>query len=82
MDWTFAASVGVLGIGDDTRVVLYSTAELFWSTRAWWALYAMGFDNAVVLNGGYQAWTAGDYPVSTVPRGYPPAVFTPRRPRW
>lgn len=76
---SFAASVGALGIGDDTRVVLYSTAELFWATRAWWALYAMGFDKAVVLNGGFQSWTAEDRPVSAEPCAYPPATFTARR---
>lgn len=75
----FAAAVGALGIGDDTRVVLYSTAELFWATRAWWALYAMGFDNAVVLNGGFQSWTAEGRPVSTAPCAYPPATFTAHR---
>jgi thiosulfate/3-mercaptopyruvate sulfurtransferase len=76
---TFAASVGALGIGDDTRIVLYSTAELFWATRAWWALYANGFDNAVVLNGGFQGWSAEGRPVSTAPCTYPPAIFTPHR---
>jgi thiosulfate/3-mercaptopyruvate sulfurtransferase len=76
---TFAASVGALGIGDDTRIVLYSTAELFWATRAWWALYANGCDNAVVLNGGFQGWTAEGRPVSTAPCTYPPAIYTPQR---
>lgn len=76
---TFAAKVGALGIGDDTKVVLYSTAELFWATRAWWALYAMGFDKAVVLHGGYQAWAAEGRPVSTEPCAYAPATFTARR---
>ncbi len=76
---TFAAKVGALGIGDDTRVVLYSTAQLFWSTRAWWALYAMGFDNAVVLHGGFQSWTAEGHPVSTEPCTYPSTTFTPQR---
>jgi thiosulfate/3-mercaptopyruvate sulfurtransferase len=75
----FAAKVGALGIGDDTRVVLYSTAQLFWATRAWWALYAMGCDNAVVLQGGFQSWSAEDRPVSTEPCAYPPATFTPNR---
>jgi len=76
---TFAAKVGALGIGDDTRVVLYSTAQLFWATRAWWALYVMGCDNAVVLQGGFQSWTAEDRSVSTEPCTYPPATFTPNR---
>ncbi len=75
----FAASVGALGIGDGARVVLYSTAELFWATRAWWALYANGFDNAVVLNGGFQSWTAEGRPVSSEPCAYEPAAFTARR---
>ena len=74
-----SAAVGALGIGDGTRVVLYSTAELFWATRARWALYAMGFDSAVVLNGGYQSWTAEGRPVSTAPCAYPPATFTAHR---
>ena len=73
---SFAASVGTLGIGDDTSVVLYSTAELFWATRAWWALYANGFDNAFVLHGGFQSWTAEDRPVSTEPCStVPPNCF-------
>ena len=76
---SFAASVGTLGIGDDTSVVLYSTAELFWATRAWWALYANGFDNAFVLHGGFQSWTAEDRPVSTEPCTYSPATFTANR---
>lgn len=76
---SFAASVGTLGIGDDTRVVLYSTAELFWATRAWWALYSWGCDNAVVLNGGFGGWTAAGHPVSTEPCAYPPTTFTARR---
>lgn len=76
---SFAARVGALGIGDDTRVVLYSTAQLTWATRAWWALRAMGFDNAMVLNGGFQSWTEAGQPVSSAACEYKAAVFTPRR---
>ena len=75
----FARSVGSLGIGDNTKVVLYSTAELFWSTRAWWALYANGFDNAVILNGGLQEWINLGHPISTDPCTYPETTFTPKR---
>lgn len=74
----FAARVGALGIGNDTRVVLYSRTQPFWSTRAWWTLYAMGFDGAKVLNGGYAAWVAAGQPVSSDDDGYPPATFTAR----
>lgn len=75
---TFAAQAGHLGIGDDTRVVLYSRTQPFWPTRAWFALYAYGFDNAMVLNGGMQKWLAEGRPVATEQASYPPARFTPR----
>ena len=39
------------GIGKDTRVVLYDTDGMMWSTRVWWQLRAIGFDNAAVLDG-------------------------------
>ena len=75
----FAKSVGNIGIGDNTRVVLYSTSELFWSTRAWWALYANGFDNAYVLNGGFQGWVSESRQISTKPCNYKATTFTPNR---
>lgn len=74
----FARKAGALGIGDETRVVLYSRTQPFWSTRAWWSLYAMGFDRAAVLHGGYAKWLAEGRPVSTEETRYPAAVFTPR----
>jgi len=74
----FAARMGALGIGDDTRVVLYSRTQPFWATRAWWALYAMGFDGGMVLNGGYAGWVAEGRPVATGEETIPPATFTAR----
>jgi thiosulfate/3-mercaptopyruvate sulfurtransferase len=74
----FATRVGALGIGDDTRVVLYSRTQPFWATRAWWSLYAMGFDRAMVLNGGYNKWVAEGRAVSTDPCTVEAATFTAR----
>ncbi len=74
----FATRVGALGIGDDTRVVLYSRTQPFWATRAWWSLYAMGFDRAMVLNGGYNKWVAEGRAVSTDPCTVEAAAFTAR----
>lgn len=73
----FARRVGALGIGDSNRLVLYSRTQPFWSTRAWWAFHAMGFD-AMVLDGGYGAWVAGGHPVSTDPVSFSPTRFTAR----
>ena len=66
------ACLGV-GIGDDSRVVLYSRASPSWATRVWWMLRAIGFDNAAVLDGGFARWTLDGHPVSTEAMRYPRA---------
>ncbi|HEY6432972.1 MAG TPA: rhodanese-like domain-containing protein, partial [Acetobacteraceae bacterium] len=48
----FAAAMGRFGISDDSRVVLYSAANVWWATRVWWLLRMFGHDNAAVLDGG------------------------------
>jgi len=65
------------GIGDQTRVVLYSRANMQWATRVWWMLRYVGFDNAAVLDGGWEAWTAEDRAQSTETVSYPAATLTP-----
>jgi thiosulfate/3-mercaptopyruvate sulfurtransferase len=74
----FAAVMSDHGIGEGTRVVLYSRERAMWATRVWWMLHAMGFDAAAVLDGGFDKWLAEGRPVSTKPCSYPPATFTPR----
>src|SRR5580765_710242 len=41
----FAAAMGRFGVGDTSRVVLYSTTNPQWATRIWWMLRNYGFDN-------------------------------------
>jgi len=53
----FAAAMRRFGVSDDSKVVTYSTANPQWATRVWWVLRCYGFDNAAVLNGGFQKWT-------------------------
>src|SRR5437899_1096586 len=53
----FAARMSRFGVGEETRVVLYSTANPWWATRVWWLLRTFGFDAAVVLNGGWVKWS-------------------------
>lgn len=74
----FAEVVGRAGLGDEVRVVVYSRGNKQWSTRLWWMLRAMGFDNAAVLDGGWEKWSAEGRPTSALPAAYPPATFTPR----
>ena len=71
----FAAAMSRYGIGDGVRVVLYDRQMMMWSTRVWWMLRAMGFDNAAVLNGGWHKWTKEDRATSTEATTFPPATF-------
>ncbi len=78
----FAAAIGRFGVGNESRVVLYSTAAPQWAARIWWMLRNYGFDNAAVLNGGFQKWAREGRPVETGPaRPRPPATFTVREDR-
>jgi thiosulfate/3-mercaptopyruvate sulfurtransferase len=63
----FCSAMGALGVGDDSRVVLYDGFMSAWAARVWWMLRWVGFDRAGVLDGGLQAWTAEGRPVSAEP---------------
>jgi thiosulfate/3-mercaptopyruvate sulfurtransferase len=63
----FAAAMRRFGISNGTRVVTYSTANPWWATRVWWLLREFGHDNAAVLNGGWQKWTAENRAIETGP---------------
>jgi thiosulfate/3-mercaptopyruvate sulfurtransferase len=72
-----AAAFGRHGLGDGTRVVLYSIGTPMWATRFWWMLRSLGFDNAAVLDGGLDKWRTEARPLETGPaKGYAPAIFT------
>jgi thiosulfate/3-mercaptopyruvate sulfurtransferase len=78
----FAAAVGKFGVGESSRVILYSTTTPQWASRVWWMLRNYGFDNAAVLNGGFQKWAREGRAVETGPaRPRPPATFTVREDR-
>src|ERR671910_892870 len=73
----FADLMGSLGIGDDTRVVVYDHAGGQFATRLWWALTYYGHSGAYVLDGGWKKWTAEDRPKTADVPEPEPAVFTP-----
>lgn len=64
------------GIGNSTRVVLYSSQNPMWATRVWWTLRAVGFGSATILNGGWKKWTDENRPVSSNPCSYEPETLT------
>jgi thiosulfate/3-mercaptopyruvate sulfurtransferase len=61
----FAAAMGALGVGDDSRVVIYDAMGSSWAARVWWMLRWIGFDRAALLDGGLTAWTAAGGELST-----------------
>ena len=73
----FSAVMGELGVGDDSRVVLYDGNNMGWAARVWWMLRWVGFDRAALLDGGLGAWTTEDRPLSTEPANRPAQKLTP-----
>jgi len=71
-----AAALGAAGVGQNSRVVVYSTTSPMWATRVWWMLRSSGFDNAAVLDGGFGKWKAEGRPSESGERRYPPARLT------
>lgn len=74
----FAAALSRHGVGEATRVVLYSRERVMWATRVWWMLRVMGFEAASVLDGGFETWVAEGRAVTTEAAHYPPATFVAR----
>ena len=78
----FAAAMRRFGVNRDTRVIAYSSANVWWATRLWWLLHEFGHDNAAVLNGGWQKWQGEARPVETgAARARPAGDFTVREVR-
>ncbi|TCZ58537.1 sulfurtransferase [Roseicella aquatilis] len=73
-----AARLAARGIGAGTRVVLYARKSPQWATRVWWMLRAIGFDDAAVLDGGFDRWAAEGRPLETAETRYPPASLVAR----
>lgn len=73
-----ARRLGEKGIGPGNRVILYARKAPQWATRVWWMLRAIGFDNAAILDGGFDKWHAEKRPVSTTPHVYKPATLAAR----
>jgi thiosulfate/3-mercaptopyruvate sulfurtransferase len=71
------AAFGRHGVSAESQVVLYSLGTPMWATRFWWMLSSLGFENAAVLDGGLDKWTAEGRAIETGPAtGYKPATFT------
>ena len=73
----FCSAMGKLGVGDDSRVVLYDGFLSARAARVWWMLRWAGFDRAAIVDGGLKVWTAEGRPLSTEPATRPAKQLTP-----
>ncbi len=74
----FCHVMGMLGVGDDSRVVLYDTSYTAWAARVWWMLRWVGFDNAAILDGGLAAWSSSGQALSLETVTHKNRILTPR----
>ena len=80
----FQRAMVSLGIGDDTRVVVYDERGGIYAARLWWLLTYFGHSNVALVNGGWVKWTAEHRPGTAEDARLPASVrFTPKpQPQW
>jgi len=82
LEW-FEAMMRAVGIGNESRVVVYADYDYSGAARLWWALRAYGHDRVAVLNGGLTKWKAEGRPLDAAIPLPDPAAFSARpRPEW
>jgi thiosulfate/3-mercaptopyruvate sulfurtransferase len=74
----FAALMAEMGVGDDTLVVAYDDGNNLFAARLWWALNYYGHPKVMLLDGGWDLWSAEGRAVTNVPASPRPAAFTAR----
>lgn len=73
----FEEHMRAAGVGD-SEVVVTDGGNAMAAARCWWCLRYFGHRAVRVLDGGYRAWVAGGYPVSTVSASPPRGSFVAR----
>jgi len=75
----FASRMRKLGMGDGNLIVVYDSAGIYASPRAWWMLRAMGHRDVVVLDGGLPKWRSEGRPVEDLGTTLSARHFTTRQ---
>jgi len=73
-----AKEMGLLGLGDGMRFVIYDALGLFAAARVWWTLRAYGVKEVFILEGGLPKWVHEGRPLESGDAHPRPRVFTPR----
>ena len=77
-----AEQIGVLGISNETEVIVYACGMLPYAVRAWWVLRYAGHNNVRILNGGLSAWKQAGGQIEQEAHQYKPATFQPHLREW
>ena len=72
----FKATLGRLGIGNDTQVIAYDHDVGMYASRLWWMLRWMGHDAVAVLDGGFVKWIAEGRPTTSGVENKPARTFS------
>ncbi|HEV3092240.1 MAG TPA: sulfurtransferase [Candidatus Cybelea sp.] len=62
---SFARFLRGLGVDDDTQIVTYDAGADMFAARMWFLCRWIGHDATAVLDAGFAAWTALDFPVTS-----------------
>ncbi|HEX8699691.1 MAG TPA: sulfurtransferase [Myxococcaceae bacterium] len=62
----FEREVRLLGVRNDSVIVVYDRMGVYASPRAWWMFKAMGHEQVAVLDGGLPAWLEAQLPCEPV----------------
>jgi thiosulfate/3-mercaptopyruvate sulfurtransferase len=74
----FSRLAGLLGIGNDTCIVVYDGDTLFSAPRVWWTFRTFGARNVFILDGGLKAWVEDGYSLEKGDVSRPAVAFSAR----
>jgi thiosulfate/3-mercaptopyruvate sulfurtransferase len=79
----FEKMMASLGISDQTRVVSYDDRGGLYAARLWWILHYFGHENAALMDGGWNKWSAEHRPAPADAAHVESGHFTARpHPDW
>ena len=61
----FAREVELLGISNQSKIVVYDSQGMFSAPRVWWMFRVMGHSQVAVLDGGLPAWESASQAVES-----------------
>ncbi|WP_442602153.1 sulfurtransferase [Paenibacillus sp. KN14-4R] len=74
----FSLCVGDLGVDSTRTVIAYDDQGGAMASRLWWMLRFLNHQEVYVLDGGYSAWKAAEYPVTSEIPAAEKRIFSPR----